>query len=152
MTHSPDGEGARMRAIRLAMRVVSPFHRRLYRASGGRLGGRTRGMPTLLLTTTGRKSGQPRTWPVNYLEDGEHLIVVASASGVPTHPAWYLNLRDRPQVTVQVGQQTRTMNAQTAGPEERARLWARITEQYPYFAGYQAGISREIPVVILRPA
>ena len=108
-------------------------------------------MPILLLTTTGRKTGQPRTWPVGYLEDGDDLVVVASAGGLPTHPAWYLNLRDHPEVKVRLGNRTRTMGATIAGPEERARLWARITGQYPYFARYQAGVEREIPVVILRP-
>ena len=147
----PEREAARERAVRVAMRLASPLHRRLYRATGGRVGRRVRGMPILLLTTTGRKTGRPRTWPVVYLEDGDDLVVVASAGGMPTHPAWYLNLRDHPEVTVRLGNRTRTVRAATARPEERARLWARITRQNPLFAGFQAGVEREIPVVILRP-
>ncbi len=151
MAHPREREGARMRATRLAMKLASRLHRPLYRATGGRVGRSVRGMPTLLLTTTGRKTGRPRTWPVGYVEDGENLVVVASAGGVTTHPAWYLNLRQHPEVAVQIGNRTRTMRAETAGPAERARLWARITARYPFFARYQAGLGREIPVVVLRP-
>ena len=84
---------------RFMRRLTTPIHRGLYRLTGGRLGGKAVGMPILLLTTTGRKSGKPRTRPVGYLPDGDTYVVVAAAGGVPQHPDWYLNLRDNPSVT-----------------------------------------------------
>ncbi len=144
--------GGRERATRLAMKLAGAVHRRLYGATGGRIGRAVGGMPVLLLTTIGRKSGRPRTWPLGYLEDSGNLVVIASAGGVSSHPAWYLNLRDRPEVTVQVGGRRQTMRAETAGPEERGRLWRRLVADYPFFADYQARTEREIPVVVLRPA
>jgi len=133
------------------MKLGGALHRRLYGASRGRVGRTVGGMPILLLTTVGRKSGQPRTWPLGYLEEGENLVVIASAGGVSTHPAWYLNLRDQPEVTVRIGDRTRAMRAETAGPEERSRRWARLVADYPFFADYQARTGREIPVVVLKP-
>ena len=138
--------------IRLMMRVGGTIHRGMYRISGGRLGGALGRMPVLLLTTTGRKSGQPRTWPVGYFRDGDHLIITASAGGEPAHPAWYLNLRANPRVTVQVGREQQTMLATTATGADRDRLWARLITLYPNFAGYQHKTTREIPVVILSRA
>ena len=143
--------GGPERATRLAMKLAGTIHRRLYAATRGRLGRSVQGMPVLLLTTVGRKTGQPRTWPLGYLEDGDTLVVIASAGGVSTHPAWYLNLRDRPAVTVQIGERSQRMVAATAGPAERSRLWARLIASYPFFADYQARAMREIPVVVLRP-
>ncbi len=137
---------------RFAMRAAGSLHRGLYRLSGGRFGTALGGMQVLLLTTTGRKSGQARTWPLAYFRDGERVIVVASAGGEPKHPAWYLNLRDNPAVTVQLGATTRRMTATTATGDERARLWARIVAVAPNFADYQRKTTREIPVVILTDA
>jgi deazaflavin-dependent oxidoreductase (nitroreductase family) len=125
------------RGFRLTIKIIGAIHRWLYRMSGGKWGQTFFGSPILLLTTTGRRSGQPRTWPLTYLPEGEHLIVVASNGGQPNHPAWYLNLRANPQVSVQLGNQTQTMIAQTAEGEERARLWSRVVEEYPAYAGYQ---------------
>jgi deazaflavin-dependent oxidoreductase (nitroreductase family) len=136
-------------ATRFLMRAAGSLHRGLYRLSGGRLGKALGPMQVLLLTTTGRKSGQARTWPLAYFRDGDRLLVVASAGGEPRHPAWYLNLRDHPQVTVQLGAATRRMTAATATGEERARLWAQIVAVAPNFAEYQQKTTREIPVVIL---
>jgi deazaflavin-dependent oxidoreductase (nitroreductase family) len=127
------------------------MHRWLYRLSGGKIGGTMGGNPVLLLTTTGRKTGQRRIWPVTYLPDGEDLIVVASAGGQPQQPAWYLNLQANPRVTVQVGNQMRRLVAHTAEGEERGRLWARFIQAYPAFEGYQRKTRRELPVVVLRP-
>ena len=135
--------------MKVVMRVIGPLHCLLYRMSGGRIGGKAGKALILLLTTTGRRSGKARTWPLGYEIDGERLLVVASAMGAAHHPAWYLNLRDRPRVTVQLGRQTRAMLATTAVGEERARLWARLVRDYPYFVEHQRKTTREIPVVIL---
>jgi deazaflavin-dependent oxidoreductase (nitroreductase family) len=149
MPHDAARQPAGSARVRLMMRVGGTLHRCLYRLSGGRLGGALGPMPVLLLTTTGRKSGQPRTWPVGYFRDGARLIITASAGGEPTHPAWYRNLRANPRVTVQLGRATRPMLARPATGAERARLWAHLVGEYPNFAAYQQQTTREIPVVIL---
>jgi deazaflavin-dependent oxidoreductase (nitroreductase family) len=136
-------------ATRFMMRAAGTLHRGLFRLSAGRVGAAMGPMQVLLLTTTGRKSGQPRTWPVAYFRDGDRLLVVASAGGEPKHPAWYLNLRDNPRVSVQIGKETRQMLAVTATGEERARLWAQIVAAAPNFGDYEKKTTREIPVVIL---
>lgn len=148
---SDTGSGKSSGGAQLIMRVAGTLHRGLYRLTGGKLGAAMGPMKVLLLTTTGRKSGQERTWPLGYFRDGNRLIVAASANGQPEHPAWFLNLRANPRVTVQVGQETRAMTATTATGEERERLWAKLTSTYPNFAGYQKKTTREIPVVILAP-
>jgi deazaflavin-dependent oxidoreductase (nitroreductase family) len=135
------------------LHAVSRIHAAVYRASRGRLlGSIGKGMPVLLLTTTGRKSGRRRTTPLLYLEDGGRYAVVASVGGAPQHPAWYLNLRADPRATVEIGGRTRAVRAETAGPEERARLWRAATAMYPGYDTYQARTSREIPIVTLTPA
>ena len=136
---------------RRLLTLASQLHVRLYRLTGGRIGGRIKSAPVLLLTTTGRKSGKQRTTPLLYVEDGGRFVVIASVGGAPTHPAWYLNLGDDPSVTVQVGGRTTAATASTAPPDERARLWSRATSMYPQYDGYQARTRREIPVVILTP-
>jgi|SRR5579862_117957 len=138
---------------RITLKLVSRLHVFVYRASGGRLGGRFRKtVPILLLTTIGRKTGKLRTTPLLYLDDRGRYVVVASVGGAPTHPAWYLNLRDNPAATIQIGSRNLAVNAMTAGAEERARLWAQVTRMYPQYDDYQAKTSRKIPVVILAPS
>jgi deazaflavin-dependent oxidoreductase (nitroreductase family) len=136
----------------VALTAFGTLHRLLYRASGGRLGRSLRGAPILLLTTTGRRTGQARTWPLCYLAAGEALILVAAAAGAPHDPAWYRNLRADPRVRVQLGGTTRPMVAHIASGAERARLWARLLARFPVCAGYQQRAGRALPVVILRPA
>ncbi len=106
----------------------------------------------LLLTTTGRKTGRRRTTPLLYVEEGDRYVVVASAGGAPSHPAWYLNLRSNPAATIQVGGRQLAVRAETAGLEERARLWPRLMQMWPKYDGYQAKTRREIPIVILAPS
>jgi deazaflavin-dependent oxidoreductase (nitroreductase family) len=138
--------------FRITMKILGTIHRALYRASGGKWGQTFFGSPILLLTTTGRKTGRSRTWPLTYLPDGDRLIVIASNGGQPNHPAWYLNLRENPHVSVQLGDRARAMIAQTTEGDERARLWSRVVQEYPAYEGYQRKTDREIPVVTLRPA
>ena len=127
---------------RTVLRMAGTLHRALYRWSGGRVGGWLRGGPVLLLTTTGRQTGQARTWPLSYVVAGTDLLVVASAGGAPRHPAWYLNMRANPRVGVHLGDRVQTMVARTAEGPERARLWDRIVRQYPVSAKYQRRTSR----------
>jgi F420H(2)-dependent quinone reductase len=134
------------------LKLFSRIHVFLYSASGGRIGGRFKGAPVLLLTTTGRKSGKRRTTPLLYGEDAGRYVVVASVGGAPKHPAWYLNLRDDAEATIRVGGRTLHVHAETATPDERARLWTVMTGLYAPYDDYQAKTSREIPIVILTPA
>ena len=133
----------------MAMKVLGTLHRWLYRVSGGKLGKSFFGSPILLLTTTGRRTRQPRTWPLTYLPEGDRLIIIASNGGQPNHPAWYLNLLANPQVSIQLGDRIRTMIAHPTEGEERARLWSRVVEEYPAYAEYQRKTDRQIPVVVL---
>jgi deazaflavin-dependent oxidoreductase (nitroreductase family) len=126
------------------------FNRQLieeFRANHGRLGGRFTRSQLLLLTTTGAKSGQPRTAVVGYGKDGERYVAIASGNGAPRHPAWYLNLQANPDVAVEVGPEKLKMRARTAREEERERL----TSFVPYLVSQQKLTSREIPIVVLEP-
>jgi deazaflavin-dependent oxidoreductase (nitroreductase family) len=134
------------------LKAISAVHRALYRASGGRVGGRIWGLSILLLTTTGRKSGRPRTTPLCFLPDGESLVVVASNGGMDWFPAWSLNLLDQPRATVEIGRERLDVVAHRAAPAERARLWAEITAIAPGYLKYEQRTSREIPLVVLDPA
>ena len=124
----------------------------VYRATGGRIGGRFGRARVLLLTTTGRRTGKRRAAPLGYLEDGGRPVVIASFGGSDVHPAWYLNLVASPDVEVQLrGAPLQPMRARTATPEERERLWPRVVEMYAGYAKYQKKAAREIPLVILEP-
>ena len=129
----------------------SAIHEFWYRMTGGLIGGRVGGRPFLLLTTTGRKSGRPRTTPLLYLRDGEDLVVVASFGGNDRHPAWWLNLERNPEAEVQVGNEKKRVRAEKAKAEERSRLWPLLVDLYANYDQYQKGTRREIPVVVLRP-
>jgi len=122
-----------------------------YVESDGENGHLWRGVPTLLLTTRGRKSGLLRRTALIYGQDGEDYIVVASRGGHPTHPSWYLNLTENPTVEVQVGADKFEAQARTATAEEKARLWPLMASIWPDYDNYQAKTDREIPVVILTP-
>ena len=115
------------------------------------IGGRVRGAPVLLLTTVGRKSGNRRTTPLLYLEDGENLVLVASYGGRDQDPAWFTNLKQNPVVEVQIRGEKRTMRAEQASWEEKGKLWSLLTGVYHQYEDYQRKTKREIPVVILRP-
>ncbi len=133
------------------IRVLSRLNTWLYQKTGGRIGGRLRGAPVLLLTTTGRKSGEARTTPLLYLRDGDDYAVVASYGGRPNHPAWFLNAQADPAVEMQVGRKRSARRARVATDEERERLWPRLVGVYGPYADYQAKTSRRIPVVLLEP-
>jgi deazaflavin-dependent oxidoreductase (nitroreductase family) len=124
-------------------------HIRGYVESGGKRGHHWNGVPTLLLTTRGRKSGKLRRTALIYGRDGERYVVVASLGGAPQHPQWYLNLTRHPEVTVQVGAETFAARARTATPAEKPRLWQEMASIWPSYDTYQAKTTREIPVVVL---
>jgi deazaflavin-dependent oxidoreductase (nitroreductase family) len=124
----------------------------LYRLTGGRVGGMIRKAPVVLLTTTGRKSGQPRTAPLLALRDGENTVIVASNGGSDRHPVWWLNLQKHPEADLQLGSEKKRVRAERANDEEKARLWPRLVEMYSSYEDYQKKTERAIPVVILRPA
>lgn len=126
-------------------------HTRQYVATNGEEGHLWRGVPTLLLTTTGRRSGQPRRTALIYGRDGERYLVVASKGGAAQHPLWYLNLREQPEVELQVGAEHLRAHARTATPEEKPRLWQQMTKIWPPYDEYQTKTSRDIPLVILEP-
>jgi deazaflavin-dependent oxidoreductase (nitroreductase family) len=99
------------------------LHPRIHRWSGGRIGGRLRGLPVLLLTTTGRRTSKSRTTALTYLPKGESCVIIASYAGEPRHPAWFLNLRNSPQIEIQIGSRRIPVLAREAAGEERSRLW-----------------------------
>jgi deazaflavin-dependent oxidoreductase (nitroreductase family) len=132
-----------------ALAIVTAVHRRLYRWTGGFIGGNAGGMPTLLLTTTGRKTGLPRTVPLPCFEADGVLAVVASFAGNPKNPAWYDNLVADPQVEVQLLRRRFRATATTASAEQRPALWASIVARAPMYGEYQRMTEREIPVVLL---
>jgi deazaflavin-dependent oxidoreductase (nitroreductase family) len=134
---------------RALVKVMSASHQFWYRRTGGRVGGRINGMDVLLLTTHGRKSGKSRTTPLQYVSDGDAYVVVASNGGSDRHPGWWLNLKADPDATVQVKSARRAVRAREASPDEKARLWPRLTALYAGYGDYQQATSREIPVVIL---
>jgi F420H(2)-dependent quinone reductase len=136
---------------RLAWKLGSGAHTGVYRATGGKLFGRMGKSPILLRNTVGRKSGKKRTTPLLYVMDGEDFVIIASKGGAPTHPAWYLNLRSNPEVTVEVGDREVRVRAEEADPEEKARLWQKMVEMYPAYDGYQKKTEREIPLLVLHP-
>ena len=134
------------------LKLMNGVNRLIQRLSGQHLGWSFGGMPVLELTTTGRKSGQPRpTLLTSPIQVGDCYVVVASRGGDDTHPAWYLNLRDNPAVTVRVRDVTRPMTARVATAAERAELWPRIVADHRNYGGYQERTSREIPLVFLAP-
>jgi deazaflavin-dependent oxidoreductase (nitroreductase family) len=136
----------------VTFKIVTGIHRTIFDVTNGRVLGRAIGMPVVKLTTTGRKSGLPRdtmlTAPVH---DDAKVVLVASKGGAPRHPAWYVNLRDNPRVTITMLGRRREMVARTATAAEKAELWPAIVAAYKGYAGYQEKTERDIPVVILEP-
>ena len=133
---------------------MNKVHRGLLKVSGGRLGWTAAGMPVLQLTTTGRESGIPRSILLTSPhQESNWIVIVASKGGEDTHPDWFLNLLENPQVEVRMqGATSSPMIARAASSEEQRRLWPIVTQKYPNYARYQAKTDRQIPLVILRPA
>jgi deazaflavin-dependent oxidoreductase (nitroreductase family) len=124
-------------------------HVRVYRDTAGERGYHWRGTTILLLTTQGRRSGDPRTTPLIHRTDGDRWVVVASKGGAPRHPSWFETLSANPEATIQVRGEVVPVRAATAEGDERDRLWSLMTEAWPAYDEYQARTQREIPVVVL---
>ena len=131
---------------------VNVLHKGILKASGGRVGGKGFGMPVVILTTTGRKSGKERsTMLTSPVQEGDRVVLVASYGGDDRNPAWFLNLRDNPDVQLEMHGKKRAMKAHVASVDEKAVLWPKVTEAYKGYAQYQTKTDRDIPLVILDP-
>ena len=136
-----------------ATKLYGSEHVRRYRETGGEVGHIWReGSTVLLLTTTGRKSGEPRTTPLIYAQDGDRYVIVASKGGAPEDPGWYRNLSEVPDVELQVEDEVFPAHARTAEGQERERLWVKANQVWPHYDEYQERTDREIPVVVLERA
>jgi deazaflavin-dependent oxidoreductase (nitroreductase family) len=135
------------------LKSMNTIHRGIITLTGNKVGWKAGGMPVLKLTTTGRRSGQPRTVMLTSpLQEGDTWVIVASRGGDDDHPAWFLNLRDNPSVTIETGPGTSLRaTARIASASERERLWPQITAAYSNYASYQQRTQREIPLVIIEP-
>ncbi|MCW2931660.1 MAG: hypothetical protein JWM19_2622 [Actinomycetia bacterium] len=127
-------------------RVVAEF-----RANAGKVGGFHAGMPLLLLTTTGARTGQRRAAPLAYVPDGDRYVVAAANGGARANPAWYHNVVADPRVTVEAGTETFGAIVTIAAGAERAALYQRCVAAYPQLADYQASTAREVPIVLITP-
>jgi deazaflavin-dependent oxidoreductase (nitroreductase family) len=140
-------------AMTEAENLFGEAHVRRYRETGGAVGHIWReGSTILLLTTTGRSSGEARTTPLIYAQDGDRYVIVASKGGAPEHPGWYRNLAKNPNVELQVEGDVFPAHARTASGEERERLWRKANEVWPHYDEYAQKTDREIPVVVLERA
>lgn len=123
----------------------------IYRRSNGKLGGTFQNGPVALLTTTGRKTGQPRVSPLLYFREGDRVIVVASQSGRDKNPLWYLNLKANPAVSLQIKHEVLKLRARDATAAERDEYWPKLVAMYPAYDDYQSWTDRVIPIVICDP-
>jgi len=134
------------------LRRLMGGHTFIYQASGGRIGHRFPGAPPmLLLEHVGAKSGERRTSPLAYVDDGADAVLVASKGGYPKHPAWFHNLKANPDAKVQIGRERRAVHARVATDAERERLWPMAVATYSGYAEYQERTERQIPLVVLEP-
>jgi deazaflavin-dependent oxidoreductase (nitroreductase family) len=135
--------------VPITAKTLGAAHRTLYRASGGRVGARIWTLPVVLLTTTGRTTGKPRTTPLCALPRGDGFIVIASFGGMDQPPGWWLNLERTPRATIQIGREHIAVSARTTAGGERERLWAEVVARAPGYLNYASRTTREIPVVVL---
>jgi deazaflavin-dependent oxidoreductase (nitroreductase family) len=134
-------------------KFTNRLHRAIFTATNGRLMGKFFGMPVVMLTTTGRKTGQPRTSMLTSpVRDGDKVVIVASKGGAPKHPAWFLNLKANPDVEALYEGKKRKMHAHIATPEEKERLWPQVVASYKGYGQYQTKTDRDIPLVLLEEA
>jgi deazaflavin-dependent oxidoreductase (nitroreductase family) len=131
-------------------KILVKFYAFLYRISGGVIGGKIVGLPVLLLTTTGRKSGQQRTRPLCYFPDGNDYIIIASNGGSDSHPSWYHNIKADPNVSILLKRKTIAVTASEVPEPERSKLWAHLLELSPWYLKYEQKTERVIPLIRLR--
>ncbi|MGV0635423.1 nitroreductase family deazaflavin-dependent oxidoreductase [Mycolicibacillus trivialis] len=160
MTETPQAPRALNSALTgVIIKWMSRANTAMYKASNGRVGGKWRMgskrfgdlPPVGILTTIGRKSGQPREAPLLYLREGDRVVLVASQGGRATNPMWYLNLKADPAVSFRIRDEVLTLTARDATAAERAEYWPKLDAMYPDFADYRSYTTREIPIVICDP-
>jgi deazaflavin-dependent oxidoreductase (nitroreductase family) len=134
------------------IQLLGEEHVRRYQETDGEVGYIWNGVPILLLSTTGRKTGQLRTTPLIFGRDEDDYLVVASMGGAPMHPNWYKNLLAHPEAVIQVRAEQLKVAARTAEDDEKPRLWKIVAEQWPNYDVYQTRTDRVIPVVVLSPS
>jgi F420H(2)-dependent quinone reductase len=134
------------------IRWMSKGNTLIYKLSNGKFGGTFQNAPVALLTTTGRKSGEPRVAPLLYLREGDRVLLVASRGGSDKHPLWYLNIKANPAVSVQIKDEVLQLRARDATEPERTEYWPKLEAMYPSFKDYQQWTDRVIPIVICDPA
>lgn len=136
----------------LFIKWMSRINTWMYRRGGGEgLGGTFQKIPVALLTTTGRKTGQPRVSPLYFLRDGDRVMVAASKAGSTDNPMWYLNLKANPKVQVQIKKEVLDLKARDATDDERAQYWPKLVQMYPTYDDYQSWTDRVIPLVVCEP-
>jgi F420H(2)-dependent quinone reductase len=140
------------RFLALLLKYFARVHIWIYCRTNGRLGARLLWFPAALLTTTGCKSGEPRTTPTLYLRDGDRVVLPASFGGRAENPTWYRNLKENPTVEVQIRAERLQLSARDATDEERARYWPPLIKMYPPYRGYRVATDRVIPLVVCEPA
>ena len=140
------------RFLALLLKYFARAHIWVYQRTNGRLGAKLLWFPAALLTTTGRKTGQPHITPTLYLRDGERVVLPASFGGRASHPAWYRNLQANPKVQVQIRGEHLSLVARDATDEERERYWPPLIKMYPPYKNYREATDRVIPLVVCEPA
>jgi deazaflavin-dependent oxidoreductase (nitroreductase family) len=137
--------------LALLIKYFSRAHIWVYRRTNGRLGARLLWFPAALVTTTGRRTGEPRTTATLYLRDGDRVVLPASFGGRSDHPAWYRNLKANPNVAVQIRDDRLDLVARDATDAERDGYWPRLIRIYPPYEGYREATDRSIPLVVCEP-
>jgi len=138
--------------VALLLKYFARAHIWVYRRTNGRLGAKLLWFPAALVTTKGRRTGEPRTTATLYLRDDDRVVLPASFGGRSDHPAWYRNLKANPNVAVQIRGDRLDLVARDATDEERARYWPRLIRIYPPYKGYRDATDRVIPLVVCEPA
>jgi deazaflavin-dependent oxidoreductase (nitroreductase family) len=152
MSSKPPPKSLNSPTTKVIIKWMSRAQTFLYKRSGGKVAGSfLQGAPVALLTTTGRKTGEPRVSPLLFLREGDRVVLVASQGGAAKHPMWYLNLKADPKITVQIKDEVLYLTARDATEQERAEYWPKLVEMYSSFDDYQSWTDRVIPIVICDP-
>ena len=137
--------------MKFFFKLMAAIHVGLYWLSGGKFGGSMRGFKVLLLTTTGRKSGKQHTVPLGFFEQPGGYLIAGSNGGLPSYPAWYHNLKSKPQATIQIARKVSAVTAEVQSGEAHAQAWQKVISAAPLYEAYEKKTGRQIPVVFLRP-
>jgi deazaflavin-dependent oxidoreductase (nitroreductase family) len=146
-----EGRIRNSRFLALLLKYFARAHIWVYRRTNGRLGARLLWFPAALVTTKGRRTGEPRTTPTLYLRDGDRVVLPASFGGRDSNPGWYRNLKTNPDVHVQIRDEHLDLVARDATEAERNLYWSRLIRIYPPYRGYREAAGRVIPLVVCEP-